>query len=521
MGKDFYITLSIIGLLLSSAFMPSKGIAHAENSTMSVQTGKPKVSVQADKTDFFCGYCHVLTYPRVMKKAYTSWKAGKHKNVGCVECHYPPELTQYSIPQHKEIPRDERYAGKKSEWDFMRQELEVLSRLITIQNMDEPVVRTKPIIDDLSCSSARCHPTTGKGKEGEYWTKKLDYTQYEKADKTKVVVQFTHDKHFDKKKWVEGHELHCTSCHQRESEKKHFEVTKEKCFLCHFKNAEFNIERAKCSLCHEIPTKPLQSQKKESKPGEEGKDAEKAITHKTLEEAKVSCQSCHLHLIRDKGLVSKEKCFNCHDKEERIMKEVTNKKLMHQEHVAKQAAACFNCHQPIKHNKEADYIDTARETCTVCHPNHHMYQRILLTADGPEGVQKTPALMHNVATNCIGCHSEAKTVKGEIVLAGSGKSCAACHTEKHEGMPKQWMDDLKTNYEETKEVEKELLAAIENAKDKKPMEKLAEAKTMLEKGREFLQIVEFGGGVHNQKYSVMLLDEAFGNFADAIDLLNE
>jgi hypothetical protein len=53
------------------------------------------------------------------------------------------------------------------------------------------------------------------------------------------------------------------------------------------------------------------------------------------------------------------------------------------------------------------------------------------------------------------------------------------------------------------------------------MEKLAEAKTMLEKGREFLQIVEFGGGVHNQKYSVMLLDEAFGNFADAIDLLNE
>jgi hypothetical protein len=38
-----------------------------------------------------------------MKKAYTSWKAGKHKNVGCVECHYPPERMRYSIPQHKEI----------------------------------------------------------------------------------------------------------------------------------------------------------------------------------------------------------------------------------------------------------------------------------------------------------------------------------------------------------------------------------------------------------------------------------
>jgi hypothetical protein len=88
-------------------------------------------------------------------------------------------------------------------------------------------------------------------------------------------------------------------------------------------------------------------------------------------------------------------------------------------------------------------------------------------------------------------------------------------------MPKQWMDDLKKNYEETKEVEKELLAAIKKAEDDKLAAKVAEAKAMLKKGREFLQVVEFGGGVHNQKYSVMLLDEAFGNFADAIDLLNE
>jgi nitrate/TMAO reductase-like tetraheme cytochrome c subunit len=186
---------------------------------MSVQTKKSEMFAQAEKSEFFCGYCHILTYPRVLKKAYTSWKAGKHKNVGCVECHYPPERTGYSIPQHKGIPRDERYAGKKSEWDFMRRELEVLSRLITIQNMDEPVVRTKPRVDDLSCSSTKCHPTTGKGKEGEYWTKKIEYAKFERADKSKGIVQFVHDKHFDPKKQIEGQELHCTSCHQRESEK--------------------------------------------------------------------------------------------------------------------------------------------------------------------------------------------------------------------------------------------------------------------------------------------------------------
>jgi hypothetical protein len=506
MRKDIFITLSIVGVLLFTAYMPSEAKDAA---------GDPTMSVQAEKSEFFCGYCHILTYPRVLKKAYTSWKAGKHKNVGCVECHYPPELTQYSIPQHKEIPRDERYAGEKSEWDFMRRELEVLSRLITIQNMDEPLVRTKPRIDDLSCTSSRCHPSTGIGKEGEYWTKKLDYAQYERADKTKATVQFTHEKHYDRKKWVEGqHELHCTSCHQRESEKKHFEVSKEKCFLCHFKNAQFNNERAKCELCHETPTKPLQTQKKEIKPDE------KPVTHKSMEEAKVGCQSCHLQLIEGKGLVSREKCFNCHDNEETIMKETYNKKLMHMEHVAKQTAACFNCHQPIKH-KDRDFIDAGRETCTACHPDHHKYQKILLLGEGREGIQKTPGLMTSVKTNCFGCHLEERTVKGEKVAHGSGKACAACHTEKHEGMVKQWKDQIDEELKTAKEIEKEAQVAMKNAEGEKLMEKLTEAKTMFGKGQEFMQLVEFGGGVHNQKYSIMLLDEAMNNFEDAIDLLNE
>ncbi len=511
MRKDISITFSIVGVLLSLAYMSSDGITAETDSMISMETGR---------TEFFCGYCHTLTYPRVFKKAHKSWKAGKHKDVGCVECHYPPERLPFDIPQHSNIPKDERYAGKRNEWDFMRTELNVLSKLVTIQNMDASVVRTKPRLDDASCTSTKCHPSTGTTKESEYWTKKIDYAEFERADKTKGIVKFTHDKHFDPKKRIEGQEMHCTTCHTHESEGRHFEVIKEKCFLCHFKNTEFNTtDRAKCALCHEIPTKPLQSQKKEAKPGEEGKDGEKAITHKTIEDAKVSCQSCHLHLIREEGIVSREKCLNCHDNEKAIMKEPINLKQMHVEHVAKQTAACFNCHEPIKHDKDADYIDTARIQCTLCHPDHHLYQRILLTADGPEGVQKTPALMHNVTTSCFGCHSEAKTVKGEIVMTGSGKSCAACHTEKHEGMPKQWMEDLKRNYDETIAVQKEAEAAIKKAESTKAAtDKVAEAKAMLENGSKFLQIVEFGGGVHNQKYSMMLLDEAFGNFEDAMDV---
>ena len=44
---------------------------------------------------------------------------------------------------------------------------------------------------------------------------------------------------------------------------------------------------------------------------------------------------------------------------------------------------------------------------------------------------------------------------------------------------------------------------------------------MFKEGQDNLSIVEFGGGVHNQKYAVKLLDEAMNRFEDAIDLLGE
>jgi hypothetical protein len=397
----------------------------------------------------------------------------------------------------------------------MKTELVVLSRLITIMNMGEAVVRTKPRIDDRSCTTSRCHPTTGEGKEGEYWTKKIDYAEFERKDKSKAVIPYVHKTHFDSEKYVEGQEMHCTTCHQHETGKKHFEVSIDKCFLCHFKNLELNVERSKCSLCHEVPTKPLQTQKKEDEESEE-----KPITHQSLEEKKVACQSCHLQLKRGNGEVREKNCLDCHDNDELVMKEITNKKLMHEKHVAEQTANCFNCHEPIEH-KEADYIDIARGQCDVCHPDHHRYQRILLTGEGGRGVPVTPSLMFSVKTNCFSCHKEERTVDGEPVAHGTGKACAACHKEKHEKMAKDWKDITGDELKGAKEIEKEALDAIENAKDKVTEKKLKEAVAMLKEGQGNLVIVENGGGVHNQKFSVKLLDQAMNKFEDAIDLLSE
>jgi hypothetical protein len=502
--KKYILPAVFIILLLLPGIAVSEEAVHQED---------PVISIPDVKTQFFCGYCHVLSYPKVVKKAYLSWKDSKHKDIGCVQCHYPPEQLQYEVPEHKKIPKDEKAASEKTAMEFMKTELEVLSRLITVLNMDSSVAQTKPRLDDRSCSTAKCHPQTGKGKEGEYWTKKIEVAEYEKEDKSKAVVTLTHEKHFDKEKWVEGQELHCTSCHQRESEGKHFEVNRDKCFLCHFKNLALNEKRAKCALCHEVPTAPLQKQKKEGA-GEE----EKPITHQSLEEAKVACESCHMHLVKGDGFVKKEHCLGCHDNGDHIEKDLSNKKLMHEEHVAAQTAHCFNCHEPIQH-KEADFLDVARVECAACHPDHHKFQKMLLIGEKRNGVPATPGLMYSVKTNCLTCHKEEKLVKGEKVAHGSGKACAACHTEKHLDMAKEWKDKTAEELKSAKEIEKEALDALKNAEGKASKEALKEAMAMITLGQENMNIVEYGGGVHNKKYSVILLDDAMNKFEDAIDLL--
>jgi hypothetical protein len=489
--KNFilYAVAMLLVIPASTIYVYSAENSQVEEASI-YSKGYPEKLPGLIKSQYFCGYCHILTYPRIIKKAHKSWQTSKHKDVACVDCHYPPESMDTNIPEHEKIPRDEETAsGKKTEMEYMKSELEVLSRLLTILNMEEPIVRTKPRIDDLSCT-IKCHLTTGKGKEGEFWAKKINFVESAREDKSKRIISYVHKTHFDETKSIEGQEI--------------------------FKNAKLNEGRAKCSLCHEIPTKPLQRQKKE------GADAdEKPITHQSIEEAKVQCSSCHRHFIRGNGEVMQEKCLDCHDSEEPIVKELSNKKLMHEKHVAGQNASCFNCHEPIEHNKQADYIDIARNNCQACHPDHHKYQKMLLQGEKRPGISNIPGLMSAVTTNCIACHREERLIKGEKVAHGSGKACAACHTEKHEGMVKEWRDKTASEMKSVKETGKEALAAIEAAKGTADQESINEAIELVRQGEENVNIVEFGGGVHNKKYSIMLLDVAITNFEDAIDLFAE
>jgi hypothetical protein len=345
-----------------------------------------------------------------------------------------------------------------------------------------------------------CHGT----RQDRLTTKKIRFME---------KVNFVHNTHYGRKNWKIDVEVFCTTCHQRQTP--HFDVSKESCFLCHFKNNEFNEKLARCSLCHETPTGSLQEQEKGEHP-EEGR-----ITHKSLFEAKVPCKSCHLEVVKGSGNVNKDRCLYCHKPDKSIMGEANNKKLMHKEHVSTLKARCFDCHDPIEH-KRADFIGITRKNCQACHPKHHIYQEMLLAGDVTTKVPKTPNLMFAAKTNCMGCHIETKhDRKGGEAVKGTGKACVACHTERHQSMLKEWKDKISNELEAVEEVRQKAEDALKNAQHKVPEEKLQQAKAMFEKSQEIVNIVRFGNGIHNKKYSVTLIDYAFSNFENIIDMLSD
>jgi nitrate/TMAO reductase-like tetraheme cytochrome c subunit len=429
----------------------------------------------------FCGSCHI------MKTYYDSWKSSEHgkDNIKCVECHYSLEESR-------------SFKGK----------FRGLRQVSTYLSTNTTTLRKPITVSDFTCQTSECHP-----KE-KFLNKKIKFTE---------KVPFIHKTHEDKK--IEGQTLHCDTCHQNVRAEKHFEVAKEICFLCHFKNTKFNEGRARCELCHELSTKslhsmkPLQSQKKETNTDE------KTITHQSLEEAKVPCQSCHYEIIQGKGEIKKQGCYDCHKNTFEIEEKKIEKRIMHAEHVAGQHVAgklakCFDCHERIMHQK-SNSLDLERLNCSGCHPDHHIYEKMLLVGNKRKGVQRSPNLMYEVNTTCFGCHRDERVINGEKVKHSSGKACAACHTEKHESIVKEWKDKTEEELRYAKEIEKDALDAVKNARGKISGKKLIKAKAMLKEGQENLHIVEYGDGVHNKKYSIMLIDVAMNKFEDLIELLSE
>jgi nitrate/TMAO reductase-like tetraheme cytochrome c subunit len=423
----------------------------------------------------FCGAsCHI------MDKPYKTWQGDKHGKSGkvevrCVDCHYAP--------------------GEKM---TLHAKFKGLGQLFTYLSTDDKEVRRAVHIADTSCSTAKCHPAE------QFMDKKLTYGKEKK-------VRFTHKAHYEKT--IPGQKMHCTTCHIKASDARHFEVPGSQCYICHFRKTDFNKGRAACSLCHEIPTTPLQQQKKDAPP----EPGEKIITHQTLEKAGVSCQSCHYQVVRGKFALLPRACETCHT-DTAALAQKGDMKLVHTEHVAKQKAKCSDCHQPILH-KEGDFIESALLNCDSCHPDHHSYQRALLVGAAYGDVPETPSLMYKVKTNCQGCHKQEEIARGEDILRGSAKACVDCHSKDHDKMLADWVKEVRTEVDFAKETRDKAFAMMNRVKGQLSKDQIAEFEKLFEKGREALDIVEFGNGVHNKKYSIMLIDEAMNSIYAVLDVV--
>lgn len=435
----------------------------------------------------FCGtQCHI------MKPNYQTWKNDKHskpdketgKITGCIDCHYKPG--------EKPTPKA-KFRG--------------LGQLFSYLATGDKEVRKRPTVSDLSCTTSTCHPLD------KLLVKQIDYKKKYETKYKGTLKMFTHKTHLEKP--IEGQKLQCTSCHMHQARDKHFDVPREACFLCHFRKGKENEGRSKCAVCHEIPEKPLQAKKDANEPASDDKP-KKPITHKSLEQAKVACNSCHMEMIRGSSALKVDLCLECHhDASPELMAKIGNRQLMHQEHVTKQTARCFQCHETIEH-KKTSYLDAGVTNCAACHPEPHFYTKKLLAGEGAHGIkEKYPSLMHAFGTNCNGCHKQdGHDLKGNKVVKGSNRACAQCHHNdpKYEKQTVQWVKDIADALAEAKQSEKKTLDAVEEIKGKIP----AKSAAKLKQAQENLRVASAGGGVHNKKFAMLLIDMAQQGFEEVL-----
>jgi len=459
----------------------------------------------------FCGgSCHTMT------EQYDAWKANYHHQdnnpdgmqAECIDCHFLPG----------------EHSSLKSKYEGLRH----LAAYLYDPDAPLPI---RPVIKDGACLQSGCHNRD-----------KLAQVEIQFTEK----VRFKHEVHFGDKA-LDGHQITCDTCHFKVTEDNHFEVPEDICYLCHLKLEKPTLEKAvmsegdikhitfvdrpaidfnqgasRCDICHTIPTRSLQSQ---LEAGDESSTRE-PITHQTILESEVACESCHFEVVKgagevDTGNVVSNGCLTCHNRSQTLLATAGDRDLMHDEHVPDKAD-CFDCHSVIEHRNRTDHLDFVREDCQLCHVDQHKYQKLLLAGTPVnEETSGTPHLMYEVNTNCMGCHLKKTVRNGHDVRTASGDTCAACHTEQHIEMLAKWKETLKDEVSDAEEVEaevRELLAELNNSLD---AELRREAESMIAEGVELLDIVRVGNGVHNKKYSITILDGAFGKFEDTIDLLEE
>ncbi len=426
----------------------------------------------------------------------------------CIDCHFLPG----------------EHSSLKAKYEGLRH----LAAYLYDPNAPLPI---RPVVKDGACLQSGCHNRDTLAQLEIQFTEK---------------VRFKHEVHFGDKA-LDGHRITCDTCHFKVTEDKHFEVPREICYLCHLKlekptldkavmsngdirkisfadkpAIDFNQGASRCDVCHTIPTRSLQSQ---LDIGDES-STKTPITHQTIQEAGVACESCHFEVVKGGGEVNtgnvvSNGCLTCHNRSQTLLATAGDRDFMHDKHVPDKAD-CFDCHSVIEHRNRTDHLDFVREDCQLCHVDQHKYQKLLLAGiPVNEDISGPPHLMYEVNTNCMACHLKKTLSRGHDVRTASGDTCAACHTEQHIKMLGKWKKTLETEVSDAEDLEAEVRELLAELRSNLNTEQLSQAESKITEGVELLNIVRVGNGVHNKKYAITIIDGVFGKFEDTIDLLEE
>ncbi|MCU7906889.1 MAG: NapC/NirT family cytochrome c [Candidatus Thiodiazotropha sp. (ex Epidulcina cf. delphinae)] len=494
-GIQFVLTWRLTALILTSV-------------TLFLLAAYGGVEYYTSQSSFCGGSCHTMT------EQYEAWQSDYHHKSNnpegmqaeCIDCHFLP--------------------GEKRS---LKAKFEGLRHLAAYLYNPKAPLPIRPVIKDGACLQSGCHDREALVEN------EIQYT-----DK----VRFKHGIHFTDKA-LDGYQITCDTCHFKTTEKKHFEVPQDICFLCHLKldkptldkaemeeggvrkisfvnkpSTNFNEGKSRCDICHVIPTKSLQSQMQVGDPS----NTKKPITHQSIQDAGVACESCHFEVVKghgeiETGNVVSNGCLTCHNRSQTLLAAAGDKTLMHEKHIPDKAD-CFDCHAVVEHKNRTNHLDFVREDCRLCHVDQHKYQKLLLSGASVDGdISGPPHLMYEVNVNCMACHLKKTLNKGHDVRTASGDTCVACHTKQHRKMLKDWKKQIEKEVLDAEEVEVEVRELLREVGHRLSKEELSQAESMIAKGSELLNIVRFGNGVHNKKYAVTILDGAFGNFEDTIELL--
>jgi nitrate/TMAO reductase-like tetraheme cytochrome c subunit len=237
-----------------------------------------------------CNSCHI------MKPYVAAWKASKHANVTCVQCHYPPGFRDTLWVKYQAISQVVKWA--------------------TYTYNSKPLAE----VEDASCLRSGCH----------------DRRLLEGRVVFKRGIIFDHKPHLTEVR--RGRQLRCTSCHSQIVVGTHIEVTESTCFLCHFKGMKTARELnpiGGCTGCHQPPKGDVTV-------------GSVRFNHEDVRRRGVACQSCHLNVVEGDGAAQSERCFSCHNQPEKLQR-YGDTPFIHDFHVTAHNIECGRCHTTIKH----------------------------------------------------------------------------------------------------------------------------------------------------------------------------